>query len=648
MTAAIGGSSSRQRSFGNASAAGTRTTGLPPAWAVLTAYVVDDTNGGINRVVNGGNLYCVKTGGTSASIGGPSGTGLDITDGTVHWSFLGVAPSNNTIAGSQILALVARGDQTLVGTIQPTDNDSGGTYTTVQNTVYNGFPTSFAGVFRRATASNAKTNFTASADFGATGGAGDGITVGWLELQGVAVGAPHAQSSVERATATSGTVTSASITTTVRCLVVSFWFGNGDTQATGTQDTATPNGGLALVPGATCPIAISSNGYMHCAVAARIANAGTFTENWSTTGQGAVLITVAYAAATPNEDEVPAASVTASIGWGNAQALSTMVAARSTQSIGDEIPGTAAASIIDDDSAASTLRPVDSWLVRPALVGIDEVPSQATVVDDGDAVAQVVAQAPWTVQLRAADSDLPSVLVDDDAAYPTPRHVVPWSPAAIPVEDEVTVLSVVADDDVVARVPIGDAAWAHSASGSDDDLPVQVAAIAADEDAVRTLVAELAWLRGPVVVDGDVSFEAAVVDDDFAPAPVAWAVPAGILPLGPSADVIPQAAVTADDDSAAPMLLWSVERPWIVQFDPDELPIEGPPGAMVEQDPVVQHPTWPLSWLAWVPILPEELAHLFIPEDLYDGPIGSTDIYDGAIPDTSIYDGLVLPPEVYS
>jgi lysophospholipase L1-like esterase len=54
-----------------------------PAWASGTAYVQG------NVVANGGNLYVCFTAGTSAGSGGPSGNGGDITDNTVHWSYVG-------------------------------------------------------------------------------------------------------------------------------------------------------------------------------------------------------------------------------------------------------------------------------------------------------------------------------------------------------------------------------------------------------------------------------------------------------------------------------------------------------------------------------------------------------------------------------
>jgi hypothetical protein len=51
-------------------------------WAPSRAYTVG------HQVHNGGNLYRCTVAGTSASSGGPSGTGGSITDGGVTWTFV--------------------------------------------------------------------------------------------------------------------------------------------------------------------------------------------------------------------------------------------------------------------------------------------------------------------------------------------------------------------------------------------------------------------------------------------------------------------------------------------------------------------------------------------------------------------------------
>jgi hypothetical protein len=58
------------------------------AWTASTSYVLDQ------EVQNGNSAYKAVTAGTSASTGGPAGTGGDITDGTVHWKYGGPANSN--------------------------------------------------------------------------------------------------------------------------------------------------------------------------------------------------------------------------------------------------------------------------------------------------------------------------------------------------------------------------------------------------------------------------------------------------------------------------------------------------------------------------------------------------------------------------
>ncbi len=78
----------------------TDVIGTPVAWAPSTAYVA--TVGARSVVTNdGGRTYICTTGGTSGSTG-PTGVGTDITDGTVHWRFLG-APLTMTARQRAVL-----------------------------------------------------------------------------------------------------------------------------------------------------------------------------------------------------------------------------------------------------------------------------------------------------------------------------------------------------------------------------------------------------------------------------------------------------------------------------------------------------------------------------------------------------------------
>ena len=69
-------------------------TGL--VWAASTSYAVGA------YVNNGGKSYIATTAGTSASSGGPSGTGTSITDGSVVWDYVGVP-----LLPADVLALLA-------------------------------------------------------------------------------------------------------------------------------------------------------------------------------------------------------------------------------------------------------------------------------------------------------------------------------------------------------------------------------------------------------------------------------------------------------------------------------------------------------------------------------------------------------------
>lgn len=60
---------------------------VPPAWTASKAYTIGQ------GVTNGGNVYQCIGAGTSASSGGPTGTGTSITDGTVTWQYLSAGPA---------------------------------------------------------------------------------------------------------------------------------------------------------------------------------------------------------------------------------------------------------------------------------------------------------------------------------------------------------------------------------------------------------------------------------------------------------------------------------------------------------------------------------------------------------------------------
>lgn len=76
------------------------------AWALSTAYSVGD-----RRTNDAGKVYQCITAGTSASSGGPTGTGTDITDGGVHWTYIGasgdMSVDNPVLASGQTFSVSA-------------------------------------------------------------------------------------------------------------------------------------------------------------------------------------------------------------------------------------------------------------------------------------------------------------------------------------------------------------------------------------------------------------------------------------------------------------------------------------------------------------------------------------------------------------
>jgi len=78
----------------------TATVAFATAWAPNTVYALNA------QATNGGNFYNVITAGTSAASGGPTGTGANITDGGVHWSYAGTVPTADaTISGGKVTGI---------------------------------------------------------------------------------------------------------------------------------------------------------------------------------------------------------------------------------------------------------------------------------------------------------------------------------------------------------------------------------------------------------------------------------------------------------------------------------------------------------------------------------------------------------------
>lgn len=667
----VGGASDVQRSFQAAPQSGTLTTvALIPAWAILTAYVVDPTAGGINRVSNGGNLYQCSVAGTSASLaGGPSGTGTNITDGTAHWYYVGTVAGTDTAAGSQVLATVMRGNQTLVGSIDPTDNDSG-SFTVITNNEYASFANSFAGVWRRSGASNIKTSYTVSATWGGSGGAGDELSVGWLELRGVAVGAPHAFSQVERASSSGGSVTAASITTTKRCLIVSYWFGNGTVQSQGAPDTATPAGGLTLIANATASLSLTPNGYVQHAVAWRMANPGTFSEVWtaSPTDEGAQLVTIAY-------EDLSTQSITVDDIAGPLDPPRVVLDMPQRVFAVDELAGTV--TIVDEDQPAPQAQTVRLSLVVGPQVG-DEL-AITTVEDDVQPVFWP--QLPLvSLQQSQIQEELASQVVDEDAAQPTTLGALRLVSAQAQADDELPPVQTLLDDGQPAAAVLGTPPALPDALQTNDEITTSVVVSQIEDEAPLPIVLRLAppqplipaftdELPTPVVVtmvDEDVGpqptmlsalsplpfqpqvdeIASSVVDDDSTPVQSLAALPSVVLYNAPSDD-LPQ-SLALEDASWTFTPAWA-PLPIAPQQDPgDDLPAPIAPGPIVEDDTLYPFPPGPLFPQPFQfsstdePVTGLQSGHVSIP-----GVNPDPEVYDGTVPLDDVYDGSLAPQAVF-
>jgi hypothetical protein len=75
------------------------------AWVASVSVIVGEHR------TNGGNLYRCTTAGTTASSGGPTGTGGSITDGTAVWAYVQVgsdmAIDNTSIGVGQQVTITA-------------------------------------------------------------------------------------------------------------------------------------------------------------------------------------------------------------------------------------------------------------------------------------------------------------------------------------------------------------------------------------------------------------------------------------------------------------------------------------------------------------------------------------------------------------
>lgn len=81
-TVSLSGRASHYRIYNSGGSVSTWQGLVSDPWQASRVYAIGD------QVHNGGNVYRATVGGTSASSGGPTGTGASIVDGSVTWTFL--------------------------------------------------------------------------------------------------------------------------------------------------------------------------------------------------------------------------------------------------------------------------------------------------------------------------------------------------------------------------------------------------------------------------------------------------------------------------------------------------------------------------------------------------------------------------------
>lgn len=110
---------------------------VAPAWGASLAYPAGQI------VTNGGNYYLVTTAGTSASSGGPTTTAASITDNTVTWKYLGPVTAGAWAASTAYVVnqVVTNGGNSYKCVAAGTSASSGGPSGTGSATITDGTAT---------------------------------------------------------------------------------------------------------------------------------------------------------------------------------------------------------------------------------------------------------------------------------------------------------------------------------------------------------------------------------------------------------------------------------------------------------------------------------------------------------------------------
>jgi len=289
----IGAAGIRQKANGTTPASGTLSSfGVYPAWTPSTVYTLDQAV----RVTNAGNCYELvltnpTANGTSASSGGPTGTGANIADGSCNWNFLfsGTGACDTQATGSLILFSGARGVWNPPNTLL-SDNKSN-TLTTVSGpNFYSGFPAS-ASIVQVAAAAAGGTGHTCGIGFAGN----DECTAMLIEVKG---GTRIQASAFAELAPVSNVITAPNVVTTGPAMIITFWWLNGTVRTSGTKHPAVIGGGATRIEQVTALMELSPGGAGEVQVTASFMSTttpGTYSGGTCTTtlGEGSQVYVVA-------------------------------------------------------------------------------------------------------------------------------------------------------------------------------------------------------------------------------------------------------------------------------------------------------------------------------------------------------------------
>lgn len=311
----------------------------------------------------------------------------------------------------------------------------------------------------------------------------------------------------------------------------------------------------------------------------------------------------------------------------------------------EDVPITPTSAIDDHEDVVGTRVPQQVPWMPSARVTLDEDFAPVTVtIDDGVAPVAVAPSQQWVARAAVLDEDFVAAVLDEDA----PLVQVPvsqWAPRTATADDDLPVASAVPDEDTGVALRASGVAWVVAPVTPDDDLPSAPPPTMVDDQAsTAPPLAQLQWVAAPRPQDVE-DFPAAAVQledegawDTGTQQANGWCA---ILRQYEAEDLPPPAVV--EDVGWTYGTGWTVPNLQPPPPDPDDVPIAGPPAAIIDEDPFVWRPAWPLVWSLRATMLDDDIG------GIDTGPADGHVHIPGTTPDPEVYDftDAVPPPDFY-